>query len=437
MNQPESGEGPDSRSDFEKELAEVRRQRAAVSAVLRAIANSPHDLQPIFDTILDRAVHLCRAEWGSFRLSEEIGFRLVAYKVSPTFSELVSPPMLQRQDSFIGRLFASKSPVHIPDLAAEFRRLGEADRPVSLTKLDVGTCLFVPMLRNNEQIGTLGLVRYRIEPFTKNEIVLVTDFAAETAIALEITHRERQLRELQMQLAHANRVATMGQLTASIAHEVNQPITATIGNAEATLRWLARQPPRLDECQQLLARIIKDGQRANNVVGRIRDLTKKVPPRMERMEINGVIGEVIELTRGEAMKSSISVQTHFAEGLPVVKADRIQLQQVVLNLIINAVQALSDGGKGPRELAISTSISGPDGVLVSVRDSGPGISPENLERLFDAFYTTKPGGMGMGLSICRSIIEAHGGRIWATANVPHGAAFHVTIPTAPQCSEAG
>jgi C4-dicarboxylate-specific signal transduction histidine kinase len=186
----------------------------------------------------------------------------------------------------------------------------------------------VPMLKDDELLGTLGLSRGRLEPFTESEIELVTDFAAQAAIALACTRRERQLRELQMQLAHANRVATMGQLTASIAHEVNQPITATIGNAEAMLRWLARRQPNLEECRQLLAKIIKDGHRANNVVGRIRDLTKKVPPRMEQLEINGAIGEVIELTHGEAMKNSISVLTHFAEGLPAVEVDRIQLQQV-------------------------------------------------------------------------------------------------------------
>jgi PAS domain S-box-containing protein len=239
---------------------------------------------------------------------------------------------------------------------------------------------------------------------------------------------ERRYRQTQMELAHANRVATTGQLTASIAHEVSQPITATIINAETALRWLARQPPDLDEVRQLLERIAKDGRRVGNVVDRTRDLVKKAPPRMGPVEINGAISEVIELTRGEATKNRISMRAQLAEDLPLVEADRIQLQQVMLNLIINATHALIEGSHAERELLISTSTNGSSDILVSVRDSGKGISPQQVERLFDPFYTTKPSGMGMGLSICRSIIESHGGKIWAAPNLPQGAAFHFTIP---------
>jgi signal transduction histidine kinase len=224
----------------------------------------------------------------------------------------------------------------------------------------------------------------------------------------------------------------MGQLTASIAHEVNQPIAATKVNAQAALRWLNRDVPDLEEVRQLLARIISDGNRAGNVVSRIRDLVKKVPPLMEPLYMNEAISEVIELTRGEAIKNDISVQTQFAESLPAVTGDRTQLQQVILNLILNAVQAMSESGLALRELQISTEANSADGVLVSVRDSGPGIRPESLDRLFDPFYTTKSAGMGMGLAICRSIVEGHGGRIWATANVPQGAAFHFTLPLAQE-----
>jgi len=199
----------------QKELAEVLRQRAAISEVLRATANSPHDLQPIFDTIIDSAAHLCRAAWGSFRLVEEAGLRLVAYKVRRASPQVWSPPMLREHGSFIGRLLGSKSPVHIPDLATHLERnsaVAEEDREA--ISHGVRTFLIVPMLRNDELIGTLSLVRYRIEPFTEKEIELVTDFAAQAAIALQITRRERQLRELQMQLAHTNRVITTGELCA-------------------------------------------------------------------------------------------------------------------------------------------------------------------------------------------------------------------------------
>ncbi|MBV8472047.1 MAG: PAS domain S-box protein [Hyphomicrobiales bacterium] len=259
-------------------------------------------------------------------------------------------------------------------------------------------------------------------------VAFVLDLTERKRAETEARESERRYRETQTELAHANRVATMGQLTASIAHEVNQPLTAMIVSAEAALRWLSRQPPDLDEARPLLERIAKDGHRAGNVVNRTRDLVKKAPLRKENVEINGAIGEVIELLRAETTKNHISVHTQFAEGLPLVEADRTQLQQVVLNLIVNAVQALNEGGQARRELRISTAMDSASGVLVSVRDSGKGIRREQLERLFDPFYTTKARGMGMGLSICRSLIEGHGGRIWAGANLPHGAAFHFTIP---------
>ncbi|MGY8667839.1 AAA family ATPase [Bradyrhizobium sp. UFLA05-109] len=263
-------------------------------------------------------------------------------------------------------------------------------------------------------------------------IAFVLDLSERRQAESESRESERRYREAQMELAHANRVATMGQLTASIAHEVNQPIAATKVNAQAALRWLNRDAPDLEEARQLLARIVKDGDRAGNVVSRIRNLAKRAQPRMEPLHMNEVIGEVIELTRSEAMKCDVSVQTQFAENLSAVTGDQTQLQQVILNLILNAVQAMSESDLDVRELQISAEANQPDGVIVSIRDSGPGIRQETLEHIFDPFYTTKQAGMGMGLAICRSIVEAHGGRIWATANIPRGAAFHFTLPAASE-----
>ena len=236
------------------------------------------------------------------------------------------------------------------------------------------------------------------------------------------------LREAQIELAHVNRVTTMGQLTASIAHEVNQPIAATVTNAQAALRWLDARPPNLAETRQAVTRIVNDGIRAGDVVDRIRALIKKVPARTDRFDIDDAIMDVVALTRGELSSNGVSLQTQFAQGLPLIQGDRVQLQQVILNLIVNAIEAMSGMSKGGRELSISTEIDAPNGALVAVRDSGPGLDPASFEHLFDAFYTTKSSGMGMGLSICRSIIEAHGGRIWAEANVPQGATFQFTLP---------
>jgi PAS domain S-box-containing protein len=236
------------------------------------------------------------------------------------------------------------------------------------------------------------------------------------------------LREAQTELEHVNRVTTMGQLTASIAHEVNQPVAAVVTNASAALHWLDAQPPDLTEARQALGDIIRDGNRAGEVINRIRGLFKRAPSRNDRLDINETILEVIALTRSEVQKNCVSLQTRLANGLPPVQGDRIQLQQVILNLIVNAVEAMSGASEGTRELMISTGKDASSALLVAVRDSGSGLDPEGLDRLFDAFYTTKPSGMGMGLSICRSIIEAHGGRVWATANVPQGAVLQFTLP---------
>ena len=236
------------------------------------------------------------------------------------------------------------------------------------------------------------------------------------------------LREAQMELAHVNRVTTMGQLAASIAHELNQPITAAVTNADAALRWMVTQPPDLEEVRQALDWIVKDCNRASDVISRIRALIKKAPPRKDGLAINEAILEVIALARSEVMKNSVSLQTQLAESLPLIQGDRVQLQQVILNLIINAVEAMSGVSEGPRELLIGTAKDGSSGVLVAVQDSGPGLNPESFGRLFDAFYTTKPGGMGMGLSICRSIVEAHGGRIWASPTAGPGATVLFSLP---------
>ncbi|SIO48529.1 PAS domain S-box-containing protein [Bradyrhizobium erythrophlei] len=251
---------------------------------------------------------------------------------------------------------------------------------------------------------------------------------------LDLTERKRAetaAREVQFELAHANRVATMGQLAASIAHEVKQPITGAVTNAQAALRSLGRRPYDLEGVRLALARIVEDGHRAGEVVDRIRALIKKTPARNEHLDLNEAILEVIELTRGEAVKNYVSIRTDLAAGLPLIEGDRVQLQQVSVNLIMNAVEAMSDTSDGTRELLISSRKAAPDGVLVTVRDSGPGLASANLDHVFEAFYTTKPGGLGMGLSICRSIIEAHGGRLWASASVPRGATFEFTLPAHP------
>ena len=244
----------------------------------------------------------------------------------------------------------------------------------------------------------------------------------------ELRRQEVRLRDAQIELAHANRVTATGQLAASIVHEVSQPIAAALTNANAASRWLGAEPPDLEEARQALGRIVSDGRRARDVIARIRALVRGAPPRHDRLDINEEMLEVIALTRSELRRNGTSLETQLAEGLPPVQGDRIQLQQVMLNLILNAVEAMSGSSGTERKLLIRTEQDGPGGVLVAVEDSGPGIEPESSDRLFDAFYTTKLAGMGMGLSLCRSIVQAHGGRVWATANPSQGATFQFTLP---------
>jgi C4-dicarboxylate-specific signal transduction histidine kinase len=264
-------------------------------------------------------------------------------------------------------------------------------------------------------------------------VAFVLDLTERKRAEAEARESEQRYREVHMMLAHANRVTTMGHLAASICHEIRQPMTADATNAEAGLSWLSAVPPNLEEARRAFNRIIDSAMRGGEITTRIRGLVKNVPPCKERLQINEAIGEVVALTRGEAEKHSVSVRMQLADDLPLVEGDRVQLQQVMLNLVVNAIEATSTVDQGRRELTVSTGEDDSGSVLVAVLDSGPGIAPQHIERLFEAFYTTKAAGMGMGLSICRSIVEAHGGRIWVSAIVPHGAAFKFTVPVCRAC----
>src|SRR5262245_17077763 len=268
------------------------------------------------------------------------------------------------------------------------------------------------------------------DPRRRRVGILFNDITERKRAEAEARDSERRYREVQADLAHASRVATIGQLMASIAHEIRQPIGAAIMKAQAGLNWLTAKPPNLEEVRQALGGIAGAGKQAGNVIDRMRALIKKAPPRKEDIDINEAVLEVIALTRAEVSKNGVSVRTQLAEGLPHVHGDRVQLQQVLLNLIVNAIEAMRDVGEGERELLISTR-NEVDGVCVEARDSGPGFAPAALERVFDAFYTTKSGGLGLGLSVCRSIIEAHNGRLWASPNLPRGAIFGFIVPARP------
>ena len=252
---------------------------------------------------------------------------------------------------------------------------------------------------------------------------------------IERQNAQEALHTAQSELAHVTRVTSMGELMASIAHEVNQPLSAIVTNGSAAQRWLAAETPNLEEARTSITRIIRQGNRASELIKEIRAFVKKSPPRKSQVEINDLIQETLALVNRESLRNHVALQTDLGTDLPALTADRVQLQQVLLNLMMNGIEAMSTIENRSRELSITSEPQQDQaGVLVAVRDSGSGISPQNLQRLFETFFTTKTEGMGMGLAIGRSIVKAHGGRLWAEANSDHGATFRFTIPTAGEAS---
>lgn len=287
------------------------------------------------------------------------------------------------------------------------------------------------MTRRDEDLfirkdGTFFPVRYSASPVFRDsaEVGTVIEFQDLT----ELKQTEQALHQAEADLAHVTRVMAMGELTASIAHEISQPVGAVANNSNACLRWLARQPPDLERARESLQRIIRDTSHAGEVIMRIRALVTKSVSVKAKLDLNDAIDEVVAIIAPEARRHAVLVRTDLAASLPPVFGDKVRLQQVVLNLVMNGIEAVKDVADRTRELRIGSRPHGVDTVLVTVQDNGIGLKAESLERLFQAFYTTKAAGMGVGLSISRRIIEAHGGRLWAGANQPPGAIFQFTVP---------
>jgi PAS domain S-box-containing protein len=320
-----------------------------------------------------------------------------------------------------GRVWFSREPAYIPDVVrdASFVRAPIAAREV------LHSAFAFPVLLWGEVLGVMEFFSREIRQPEQELLNMMATLGSQIGQFIERKRTEDALRRAQADLTHVTRVATLGELTASIAHEINQPLAAVVNNASACLRWLAAH--NLEEARRSAALIIADGHRAGEIINGIRALVNKAPPQKDWVNINETISEVIAMTRSEVQGNRIALKTQLSGELPVVLGDRIQLQQVILNLIINAIEAMSGAGD-PRELEVGTGKDEAQGVRVAVRDSGPGLDPDGLDHLFTAFYTTKPQGMGMGLAISRSIIEAHGGRLWASANPQRGATFQFTLP---------
>ncbi|TMK76461.1 MAG: PAS domain S-box protein [Actinobacteria bacterium] len=321
-----------------------------------------------------------------------------------------------------GRVWFRREPAYIPDVVRDSNFLR-----APIVARDVLHAAFgFPILLGGEVLGVMEFFSHEIRQPDQDLLDMMATIGSQIGQFIERKQAEDALHHTQAELAHVTRVATLGEMTASIAHEINQPLAAVVNNATACLHWLAAQ--NLEEARQSAEFVIADGHRAGEIIDRIRAFANKAPSRKGWVDVNETIREVIALARSEVHGNGVSLRTRLADDLPLVLGDRIQLQQVILNLMINAIEAMSGISEAPRELSISSATDDSPGVLVAVRDSGPGLNPGSLDRLFNAFYTTKPHGMGMGLAISRSIVEAHGGRLWATANVPHGAVFQFTLP---------
>ena len=274
---------------------------------------------------------------------------------------------------------------------------------------------------------SVGLVPTPDQSVSAIFITVIVDITERKRAEAELSQQELSLREAQNELAHVTRVTTMGELAASIAHEVNQPLAGIVTNGNASLRWLAGGSPNLDEARQAIQRIIRDGSRAGQVVARIRALSQKTRASKELLDINEAIEEIVVLTGGELRRNQVVLRTELAADIPLIMGDRIQLQQVIMNLILNGVEAMRNIDEKERNLLIKTERGDVDEVRVALQDSGVGLDPKTEEQIFDAFFTTKPAGLGMGLSISRSIVENHGGRLWAFPNDGPGATFQFTL----------
>jgi predicted ATPase/C4-dicarboxylate-specific signal transduction histidine kinase len=409
---------------------------ATVMSLSQAISGETV-LETLLDTVMRTAIEHAGAERGLLILPRGDEYRIEAE--ATTGSDAVTVALRQARvstvdlpESVLRYVVRTKESVILHDASGESPF--SADEYIHRHQARSILCL--PLLKQTRLVGVLYLENnLGRHVFTPERMAVLTLLASEAAISLENTRlyadlqeREAKVRQVQIELAHANRLAAMGQLSASIAHEINQPIGAGITYANAGLSWLRAQPPNLEEVGQALGSIVESGVRAGEVIDRIRTLVRKAPPQKDRVDINEAILEVLALVHAEIAKNAVSAKTQLAEGLPPVWGDRVQLQQLMLNLFINAIEAMSGMDEGPRELLISTETTHSDAVLVAVQDSGPGFLPESAERLFESFYTTKPGGLGMGLSICHSIIEAHEGRLWASTSLPCGAVFQFTLP---------
>ena len=384
----------------------------------------PHGIWGYGVAVLSVAAGLIISRWPALHLQDApVSLFLCAVILSAWFGG-VGPGLLATAFSALAFYY-----YFLPPIYSLGPKPGEIPRLVVFT----ASALFVGTLSVAQRSATESLRRARDDLKVTVQELQNTNEALQ-AESLERRHAEEARREAQAELARVSRVTTMGELTASLAHEVNQPIAAALTNANTCLRWLTRDHPDLEEARQAASRIVKDATRAAGIISRVRLLFKKSALQQELVDVNEAIREMIVLLRSEATRYNITIRVEPAADLPRIMGDRVQLQQVLMNLIVNSIDA-KKAVDGPRELAVKSQRTEKEDVLVSVSDTGVGLPPKQTEQIFNAFFTTKPHGTGMGLRISRSIVESHGGRLWAADNSPRGASFHFVLPAKIEAKE--